>query len=496
MALWQRYHLPANAPAILRLLAEYGPDARLIAGGTDLLIELERGRRRATTLIDISRLPTMDRIAVEGGTLRLGARVTHSQAAATPEVVTRAFPLARACWEVGAPQIRNRGTIVGNLVTASPANDTITPLWALDARLRLASVRGARELSFPEFFQGVRQTALAADEMVTEVVIPLLPPTARGVFIKLGLRRAQAISLVNVAAIVEVDGRTIDGAPRAARARLALGAVAPTILRALEAEEILRGAPPSDAVIEAAAEAAARAAQPIDDVRASAEYRRQMVRVLTRRALRQLRAGKERRGWPEAPVTLGGARPAHPWSDELRWGGEDDPPIVMTVNGQRRQVRGAQRKTLLHLLRDDLHLTGAKEGCAEGECGACTVLLDGAAVMACLVPAPRAHGAEVITVEGLSRSDGASERWHPVQQAFIDAGAVQCGYCTPGLLLSAASLLQERPRPTVEEIQWALTGNLCRCTGYYKIIEAVERAAASRPRDTALAESTTLDQRG
>ena len=496
MALWQRYYLPTDASAALRLLAEYGPDARLIAGGTDLLIELERGRRRATTLIDISRLPQTDHIVVGNGTLRLGARVTHSQAAATPAVAAHAFPLARACWEVGAPQIRNRGTIVGNLVTASPANDTITPLWALDARLTLTSVRGARELSFPEFFQGVRQTALAPDEMVTEVVVPLLPPRARGVFVKLGLRRAQAISLVNVAAIVELDERTVDGAPRVARARLALGAVAPTIVRAQEAEDLLRGAPLSDAMIEAAAEAAARAAQPIDDVRASAEYRRQMVRVLTRRALRQLRAGEERRGWPQTPLTLGGARPAPAWSGELRWGDEDDPPIVMTVNGQRRQVRGAHRKTLLHLLRDDLHLTGAKEGCAEGECGACTVILDGAAVMACLVPAPRAHGAEVVTVEGLSRSDSDGEHWHPIQQAFIDAGAVQCGYCTPGLLLSAASLLHERPRPTVEEIQWALTGNLCRCTGYYKIIEAVERAAVGGTLEATPAESPTLDQTG
>ena len=221
-----------------------------------------------------------------------------------------------------------------------------------------------------------------------------------------------------------------------------------------------------------------------------------MVRALTRRALRQLRAGEERNGWPEAPLTLGGARPAPPWANDSRWGDEDDPSIVMTVNGQRRQVRGAHCKTLLHLLRDDLHLTGAKEGCAEGECGACTVLLDGAAVMACLVPAPRAHGAEVITVEGLGRSDGASERRHPIQQAFIDAGAVQCGYCTPGLLLAATSLLQERPHPSREEIQWALTGNLCRCTGYYKIIEAVERAAVGGTRDAAPAGSTTLDQMG
>ena len=154
----------------------------------------------------------------------------------------------------------------------------------------------------------------------------------------------------------------------------------------------------------------------------------------------------------------------------------DGIPLALTVNGRHVHLRVEPHHTLLAVLRDQVQLTGTKECCSEGECGACTVLVDGAAVNACLVLAVEADGQEVTTIEGLA--DGG--RLSPVQAAFLEHGAVQCGFCIPGMLMAATSLLDSNPRPTTTDIQEALSGNLCRCAGYSRIIAAV-RAAAEAP---------------
>ena len=471
--MWHTYINATSIDDVLKTLAEKGERARIVAGGTDLILELERGVRTGIeTLIDVTRIPSLDRITLdEDNVIHLGPLVTHNHCVESKLIRQRAYPLARAAWEVGAPQIRNRGTVAGNLITASPANDTITPLMALNASVTLQSINGRRNIPLKDFYTGVRKTAMRPDEMLVDIFFPAMTSSQRGTFIKLALRRAQAISVINVAVILDLEADTVR------TASITLGAVAPTIIHAPEAEAYLAGKQLTDEIIEEAARLTMNAAKPIDDIRGSAAYRREMVRVCTLRGLKSLREGEMQPGVPEDAALLWGG------TSEVKSQRSEFPamPIETTINGKKYSFTSGHDKTLLRLLREEGNLIGTKEGCAEGECGACTVFLDGKAVMACLVPAPRAHGAEIVTIEGLAdltpiSSPTGEGRLHPVQEAFIRHGAVQCGFCTPGFIMSAAMLFEEKKNPSRDEIEQAITGNLCRCTGYYKIVQAIEDA--------------------
>lgn len=472
--MWQAYHSVSSVEQALALLDQHGAAARIVAGGTDLIIEMERGQHaQLQVLIDITRVKGLDEIALRGGMMRMGPLVNHNHVVGSALMRRRGLPLAQASWEVGAPQIRNRATVAGNLITASPANDTITPLIALDAQVTLASRHGERRLPLEDFYTGFRQTVLQPNEMLSEIAFPALAAHQRGIFLKLGLRRAQAISVVDAAIVLSLND---DGA--VSDARIALGSVAATIIRAWSAEEYLLGKRLKPEHIAAAARLAAESATPIDDIRGSAEYRSEMVKVLVARCLRKLAQDKRDSGLPCAPPMLWGADQARVKNGlpaAIRH--LPDSPIESVVNGEPMRVDSGQRKSLLHWLREDVKLPGTKEGCAEGECGACTVFLDDVAVMACMVHAPRAHEAEIVTVEGLANA----EALHPIQAAFIDEAAVQCGYCTPGFLMAGAKLLEEMETPSREQINYSISGNLCRCTGYYKIVKAfVEASKAKR----------------
>ncbi len=466
--MWKKYITPSSPQEVVELLSKES-NAQIVAGGTDLVLEVKRSAREdIQTIIDISRLPDTDSITLdENDVIHLGAMVTHNHVAGSKLLQERAYPLVRACWEVGANQIRNRATVAGNLITASPANDTITPLMALGASVTLLSTQGQRTISLEDFYLGVRKTLMRDDEMLIDISFPALDENQRGTFIKLGLRRAQAISVINVGIVLDLNLGAVQSAS------ITLGAVAPTIIHARDAEEYLVGKKLTEETIAEAGKLAMDESTPIGDIRGSAAYRKEMVRVNTMRGLRSLLNGTEQDDFPSDPVLLWGKESTDAKSQPSARAEGD--PIVTTINGREYILKNTDDKILLQVLREKVGLMGSKIGCGEGECGACTIHLDGKAVMSCLIPASRAHGAEIVTVEGIA--DATQEKLHPVQEAFIHEGAVQCGYCTPGFIMSSAKLLEEKPHPSKDEIEQAISGNLCRCTGYYKIVSAIEEAS-------------------
>jgi len=255
--LWQHYYQPSSLAQALQLLDQHAGSARIVAGGTDVLVELQRGVKPTTTLIDITGLRELKYVRQAGGTIQIGGLATHNDVIASEACVLSALPLAQACWEVGAPQIRTRATIAGNLITASPANDTITPLMALDAEVVLISAAGERTVPLRDFYTGFRKTAIQPNELLREIRLPALQDRQRGLFIKLGLRRAQAISVIDLAIVLtfgeqgsvardwEKFPNSLIASPRSliADARITLGCLAPTIVRAPSAESYLRGKP-------------------------------------------------------------------------------------------------------------------------------------------------------------------------------------------------------------------------------------------------------------
>jgi len=273
------YVAPTTLDETLERLHDAGGSARIAAGGTDLVPRMRRGDSAPALLVDVRRLP-LDGIEQRGDNVVIGARVIHTQLGQS-DLLARHFPaLVDACQSIGGPPIRNRGTLGGNLANASPAADTAPPLLAYDATITLVSQRGQRALPLADFFTGPGATVLAPDELITAVQIPFPLPWTAAVFLKLGKRRAMAIAVASVAARLSCDS-----AGRVTTARIALGSVAPTPMRATKAEATLHGSQLDEDVIASAARHARDASSPISDIRASADYRRRMVEVLTRRAL-------------------------------------------------------------------------------------------------------------------------------------------------------------------------------------------------------------------
>jgi carbon-monoxide dehydrogenase medium subunit len=414
--------IPADLDEALAVLAEdsaaaNGRSATMpLAGGTNMIVDLRARRITPGRLVSLAKLGSLRGIRVDDGRVVMGGGTTISDILHDSGLAEHASCLVDQARIFGGQMVRNTATVAGNICSGSPAADAVPALMALDAAVELTSkegAQGARVVPLSAFFLGYKEDVRRSDELVTEVSWDLPPANSMSLFYKLARRQGDAITVVGIAVAMTVE------AGRCSAVRIALGAVAPVVKRATAAEAMLAGNALTPELIDAAAEQAAEEADPIDDLRASAEYRRHGVKVLT-----------------------------------------------------RRQAEIPANATLLDSLRE-LGYFEVKSGCEKGDCGACAVLVDGEAVDSCLTLAWIVEGRAITTVAGL----GQGEATHPVIDAFVKHGAVQCGYCIPGLIIAAESMLKVTPEPDDSDIRIGLSGNLCRCTGYTKVFDAVREAA-------------------
>jgi carbon-monoxide dehydrogenase medium subunit len=284
---------PHTLQEALEMKKNYGERAKVLAGGTDLLVLLKDGKLKVKTVMSLGAVNELNFIRSEVGGVTLGALASHRDVALSPVVQQRYPDLAEACSQVGAVQIQNLGTIGGNICNASPAADAAPPLLSMDAVLTLASTRGERRVPINQFFLGPRQTVLKPDEILKDIFLPRATGRRGATYLKLGRREAMEIAIVGIGVAVHLNGSD----QLISECRIAMGSVAPTPVRARSAEELINNKEITSELIDEVAAVAAEAARPISDVRASAEYRLDMIRVLCRRAFQAaLERARNRKG--------------------------------------------------------------------------------------------------------------------------------------------------------------------------------------------------------
>ncbi len=351
-----KYEAPSSLGDAIALLARASGTSRVLAGGTDVIVQMETDLIEPDLVVDIKKIPELREIAMENGGFRVGAAVTgmeltHHQA------FCNAWPgVVDGVKLIGSMQIKGRATMGGNLCNASPAADSVPALIAAGAIARVAGPDGTRDVPVEGIAIGPGKTSLRKGEIVVSFLLPPRPPHSGDAYLRMTPRTEMDIAVVGVGVNVTLDA---DGVCTAAR------------------------------------------------------------------------------------VSLGAEYLCEP------------------------------QQTLLDILRDELMLTGTKEGCGTGDCGACTVMVDGTMICSCLMLAVEADGRKVETIEGMAKG----EELHPLQRSFLELNGSQCGICTPGILIAAKALLDRNPDPTETEVRYWLAGNLCRCTGYDKIIRSVLAAA-------------------
>ena len=493
-------HEAKSVDDAVRLLLEY-PQAQIIAGGSDVLVQMREGKRAGAELVSIYGLDELRGVVMEeDGTIRIGSLTSFSHITKDPIIQKYINVLGEAVDMVGGPQIRNIGTIGGNTCNGVTSADSASTLFAWDAVIELTGPDGIRRIPIKDFYIKAGKVDLRPGEIQTAILIPREAYEGyEGYYIKYAMRNAMDIATLGCSVNVKLseDKKTFTDV------RIAYGVAGPVPMRAVHAEAAGRGLEVTEENIGKIGDTVLEDVTPRDSWRASKAFREHISKLLCKRALREAvrRAGgviSEESQAAMAPntsdneETVTGEKKEAPASiSGASEGSETAKHTIMTdsesgkqyklvrcrINGVERETMVDVRASLTDMLRNDYSLTSVKKGCEVGECGACNVIIDGECYNSCIYLAVWADGKEIRTLEGLM---GPAGELSDIQQAFIDEAAVQCGFCTPGVIMSAEEILESGKEYTRDELRKQLSGHLCRCTGYENILNAVEKTMKKR----------------
>lgn len=461
----------------IRLLQEH-PQAQIIAGGSDVLVQMREGKRAGAELVSIYGLDELRGVSMEeDGMIRIGPLTSFSHITRDPLIRKYIGVLGEAVDMVGGPQIRNIGTIGGNTCNGVTSADSASTLFAWDAVIELTGPEGVRRIPIRDFYIRAGKVDLRPAEIQTGILIRRESYEGyQGHYIKYAMRNAMDIATLGCSVNVKLS----DDRKTFTDIRIAYGVAGPVPMRAVHAEAAGKGLPVTEDSIEKISSTVLEDVTPRDSWRASKAFREHISKVLCKRALeeavKRAESGTEQEIEREekADIRAGVSADA-----EKSFSGESGryKLIRCRINGVDREAVVDVRASLTDMLRNDYSLTSVKKGCEVGECGACNVIIDGECYNSCIYLAVWADGKEIRTLEGLMGPNG---ELSDIQQAFIDEAAVQCGFCTPGVIMSAVEILERGKEYTRDELRKMLSGHLCRCTGYENILNAVEKTMRKR----------------
>ena len=466
----------------IRLLQEH-PQAQIIAGGSDVLVQMREGKRAGAELVSIYGLDELRGVSMEeDGTIRIGPLTSFSHITRDPLIRKYIGVLGEAVDMVGGPQIRNIGTIGGNTCNGVTSADSASTLFAWDAVIELTGPEGVRRIPIRDFYIRAGKVDLRPAEIQTGILIRRESYEGyQGHYIKYAMRNAMDIATLGCSVNVKLS----DDRKTFTDIRIAYGVAGPVPMRAVHAEAAGKGLPVTEDSIEKISSTVLEDVTPRDSWRASKAFREHISKVLCKRALEEAvkraesGAAQETEQEEKADIRDGNIRDCVDDSEDNSIQTENSryKLIRCRINGVDREAVVDVRASLTDMLRNDYSLTSVKKGCEVGECGACNVIIDGECYNSCIYLAAWADGKEIRTLEGLMGPNG---ELSDIQQAFIDEAAVQCGFCTPGVIMSAVEILESGKEYTRDELRKLLSGHLCRCTGYENILNAVEKTMRKR----------------